>query len=220
MQCASIAEVQSKLSIANYPAACPPNQVANGITGDKKLFICKKSVENTCGLTPGQVQELNQLAYGSQISTAEQWCGQTILDLHGRLSTRTNMPTGIKKLYNLKFLDLSSNNLTTVDNFIGNLTQLETLKLADNPSISSLPSSIKNLKNLKSFQLSGRRNNSGDCMIRTPITALPDEFTELSSLQDLQIVCTNLVSLPNDFRLLGSLTGITLVENPITHLPS
>lgn len=190
MQCASIAEVKSKLSIANYPAACPPNQIANGITGDKKLFICKKSVENTCELTPGQVQELNQLAYGSQYLTAEQWCNQETLILAGRLGTRTNLPNGIKKLTKLKTLKIGSNaNLSVVD-FIGNLTELTELDLSYSPSITSLPVSIKNLRNLKKFTLSGLPNNANECMTRTPITALPDEFTQLSALQDLRINCT------------------------------
>lgn len=67
----------------------------------------------------------------------------------------------IRKLKNLRTLDLSHNTFTGVPAEVGQLTQLETLDLSYNP-ITGLPNEIGNLKNLKTLDLRGTEYSKFD----------------------------------------------------------
>lgn len=108
-----------------------------------------------------------------------------------------NAITNLQQIYylvNLKELDLSYNPICTIDPLIGNLTQLIVLDLT-RTKISSLPSSISNLKNLKRIQFAQNgftsfpidlcslvdRLKSIDCS-RNKITFLPLELNWLKKI--------------------------------------
>ena len=125
MQCISIAKLREELNISSYPAACPQDQIANGVTGDNKFFVCIKPTPVPCRLTPGEINELNVLTGENQ--TAQQWCNTISLSLHNK--NLNTLPSGVKKLKSLKSLHLGGNNFVDLDTSIGNLTQLEQLVL-------------------------------------------------------------------------------------------
>lgn len=125
MQCISIAKLREELNISSYPAACPQDQIANGVTGDNRFFVCIKPASVPCRLTLGEISQLNTLT--GQNKSAQEWCDTTSLIL-----TQKNLsvlPSGVKKLKSLKSLNLSGNDFVDLDPSIGNLTQLERLVL-------------------------------------------------------------------------------------------
>lgn len=67
----------------------------------------------------------------------------------------------IRKLQNLRVLDLSNNSMTGVPAEIGQLENLEVLDLSNN-SLTGLPNELGNLKNLKVLNISGNNYSEAD----------------------------------------------------------
>ncbi|MBE9155944.1 leucine-rich repeat domain-containing protein [Nodosilinea sp. LEGE 06152] len=121
-------------------------------------------------------------------------------------------------------LDLSGQGLTELPPEIGKLTQLESLILGkvekwSNPkgqptpklltnALSSLPSTLANLKHLKVLDLSGN-----------PLEQLPEIIFQLKSLTDLTAIAVNLSKIPDCIQGLTNLTTLSLSSNQITAIP-
>ncbi|MFX1236141.1 MAG: SMI1/KNR4 family protein [Promethearchaeota archaeon] len=114
---------------------------------------------------------------------------------------------GLFKLKSLHKIDLRSNQLTTLQESIGNLTPLKELELYNN-QLTSLPESIGNLKSLESLSL--RANN---------LTNLPDSFANLESLQILNLQDNQLKILPEPITRLASLRKLNLINNKLLIIP-
>ncbi|GAB5493666.1 MAG: hypothetical protein Phog2KO_38810 [Phototrophicaceae bacterium] len=105
-------------------------------------------------------------------------------------------------------LDLSELGLTELPPEIGNLANLETLRLYRN-ELSSLPPEIGNLVNLRFLSLSF--NN---------LTSLPSEVGNLANLSSLRLAFNDLNSLPSEIGNLTNLTYLDLAYNELNRLPS
>lgn len=64
----------------------------------------------------------------------------------------TTLPKEISQLSSLSFLDLSANNLTSLPEEMGALANLESLDLSQNPELSELPETLRNLSNLSRLE--------------------------------------------------------------------
>jgi len=111
------------------------------------------------------------------------------------------------KLYNLKKLILSKNQLTSIPKEIGNLVNLQYLDLSEN-KLTSLPEEIGNLVNLQYLDLSENQ-----------LTSIPEEIGNLVNLQYLYLYNNQLTSLPEEIGNLVNLQTLTLDNNQLTSLP-
>ena len=119
----------------------------------------------------------------------------------------TSLPESIGNLTNLVQLDLSSNQLTSLPESIGNLTNLQTLILVIN-QLTILPESIGKLSNLKVLFLGYNQ-----------ITSLPESIGNLKNLVQLDLENNQLTSLPESIGNLTNLRGLRLNNNQLTSLP-
>jgi Leucine-rich repeat (LRR) protein len=113
-----------------------------------------------------------------------QFGGIETLDLHGNLLH--SLPMGLKRLKNLRVLNLS-NNALSMDNIaiIMEIPSLAHLKLANNKLEGLLSSAVSNLRGLESLDLRGNA-----------LTELPAELGELTNLKTLDVGENQLTSLP------------------------
>ncbi|KAJ5631660.1 uncharacterized protein N7484_011760 [Penicillium longicatenatum] len=113
-----------------------------------------------------------------------QFGGIETLDLHGNLLH--SLPMGLKRLQNLRVLNLSKNALS-MDNIaiIMEIPSLAHLKLANNKLEGLLSSAVSNLRGLESLDLRGNA-----------LTELPAELGELTNLKTLDVGENQLTSLP------------------------
>lgn len=125
-----------------------------------------------------------------------QFGGLETLDLHG--NKLLSLPMGVRRLHQLRFLNLSNNELT-MDKLgvIMEIPSLVDLKLASNKLEGSFPSEIGRLRQLESLDL---RNNG--------LTRLPEQLSELTCLKALDVGENQLTSLP--FAALSKLPLKTL----------
>ncbi len=120
----------------------------------------------------------------------------------------TSLPPEIGKLKNLKKLYLRNNDLSSLPPEIGKLNSLQELYLHDN-HLTILPPEIGKLKNLKKLYLS---NND--------LSSLPPEIGKLNSLQELYLHDNHLIILPPEIGKLSYLSMLDLSKNNLTNLPS
>lgn len=125
-----------------------------------------------------------------------QFGGVEFLDLHGNILGA--LPMGLRRLPNLRFLNLS-NNALSMDGLgvIMEISSLVDLRLANNQLEGPFPSSVSRLSNLEALDL---RSNA--------LTALPEELGELKCLKTLDVGENRLTSLP--FEALSKLPLNTL----------
>ena len=116
-------------------------------------------------------------------------------------------PTEAKKEELSSIEKITWNNMESIPESIGILTNLQSLDLS-NTKISSLPESIWNLTNLQSLDLSG-----------TNIRAIPDSVGNLTSLQSLDLHSTQISALPKSIVTLTSLKRLNLIYSQISTLP-
>lgn len=91
--------------------------------------------------------------------------GLEVLDVSGNKLTGA-LPAEVRKLSNLRSLDLSDNQFTGVPAEVGQLSKLEYLDLSNNP-ITGLPYELGNLKNLRTLDLRGTNYAVQDLAIIT-----------------------------------------------------
>jgi Leucine-rich repeat (LRR) protein len=118
------------------------------------------------------------------------------LDLHG--NKLLSLPMGIRRLHQLRVLNLSNNDLT-MDKLaiIMEIPSLVDLKLASNKLEGTFPSEVARLRQLESLDL---RNNA--------VTRLPNQLSELTNLKFLDVGENELTALP--FEALSKLPLRTL----------
>jgi Leucine-rich repeat (LRR) protein len=118
------------------------------------------------------------------------------------------LPIEIGNLINLKYLNLSLNDLTTVPIEIFNLINLQELYLHDN-KLTTIPAEIGNLINLKYLSFSCNE-----------ITTIPVEIGNLINLEKISFSYNNLTTIPNEIGNLINLKELYLYNNKLTIIPA
>jgi internalin A len=158
------------------------------VTGATELNLC------CLGLTeiPPEIGDLQGLEY---------------LALH--LNHLSSIDFSLVNLTSLsRYLDLSSNELTSLPSEIGNLVNLQELNLNNN-QLTTLPPEIGNLGNLESLSLG-----------YNAINRLPPEFGNLANLEWLGLFNNQLSALPTEIGNLRNLQMLNLNDNQLIHLPT
>lgn len=137
--------------------------------------------------------------------------GTKNLDLSGgwqKDSTKlTRVPEWLGQLTQLESLNLSNNELIALPESLGQLTQLQSLNLSNNQLI-ALPESLCQLKQLQSLNL-----------LNNQLLVFPESLCQLKRLNVLDMSINKLTALPES---LGQLTGLRLLDlfsNQLTVLP-
>lgn len=116
------------------------------------------------------------------------------------------MPESLIKLKQLNWLDLSNNKFTSLPKSLGQIEQLESLDLSNN-QLTKLPESLGDLRKLHWFDIS----NNG-------MTEIPNSMQQLRQLQYLNISHNNITEFPEWFKHAGHLftlrANVKLLEFP------
>ncbi|MBS0654095.1 MAG: leucine-rich repeat domain-containing protein, partial [Verrucomicrobia bacterium] len=118
-----------------------------------------------------------------------------------------SLPETIGNLSQLKQLSLENNNLISLPETIGNLLRLETLKLGNN-KLNSLPETFGNLHQMSMLNLSDN-----------DLESLPAAIGNLQQLSSFYILNNRLKSLPETFGNLQLLGTLALANNRLKDLP-
>jgi len=108
------------------------------------------------------------------------------------------LPASISKLTNLQSLTIDSTALKEVP-FLGNLVNVQSLKLYNLFCISELPSELWNMTGLTSLVISA-----------PGVETLSSSIGQLTGLETLKIIACSFVQLPESFKFLTSLQQLTL----------
>ncbi|KAJ5366784.1 Leucine-rich repeat typical subtype [Penicillium brevicompactum] len=128
-----------------------------------------------------------------------QFGGIETLDLHGNILK--SLPMGLRRMQNLRFLNLSNNSLDMEHiEIITEIRSLIDLKLANNQLSGELAPFFGQFDKLESLDLRGNK-----------LTTLPEELAGMSSLRTLDVSENKLTSLP--FEALSKLPLKTLNAN-------
>uniref|UniRef100_A0A2C9GPK5 PDZ domain-containing protein n=1 Tax=Anopheles arabiensis TaxID=7173 RepID=A0A2C9GPK5_ANOAR len=114
---------------------------------------------------------------------------------------------GFFRLYRLRKLGLSDNDIIKIPSDIQNFVNLVELDVSRN-EIGDIPEDIKHLRSLQIADFSSN-----------PISRLPAGFTQLRNLTVLGLNDMSLISLPQDFGCLSKLVSLELRENLLKNLP-
>ena len=131
--------------------------------------------------------------------------GATELDL--AYMELTELPESLGQLTQLQSLKLSSNQLMALPELLGQLTQLRTLNLSRN-QLTALPESLGQLTQLQTLNLIGNQ-----------LTALPESLGQLTQLQTLNLSNNQLTVLPESLGQLSQLQSLSVEFNQLTELP-
>uniref|UniRef100_A0A182N098 PDZ domain-containing protein n=1 Tax=Anopheles dirus TaxID=7168 RepID=A0A182N098_9DIPT len=118
-----------------------------------------------------------------------------------------NIRIGFFRLYRLRKLGLSDNDIIKIPSDIQNFVNLVELDVSRN-EIGDIPEDIKHLRSLQIADFSSN-----------PISRLPAGFTQLRNLTVLGLNDMSLISLPQDFGCLSKLVSLELRENLLKNLP-
>ena len=117
------------------------------------------------------------------------------------------LPESIGQLTQLQTLRLQNNRLTTLPDSIGRLTQLQQLALFSN-QLTVLPESIGGLNQLQVLYLFDNR-----------LTGLPESIGRLTQVRELWLDNNQLTALPESIGQLTKLRELSLSNNQLTALP-
>jgi hypothetical protein len=181
--------------------------IKEGTLTEKQIVELSKSAKKLEGLTikyegklPDCLCELKNLRY---------------LILNGQ---EYSLPTCISSMKKLKYLEVNAID-TTILKSVFNMPYLESMKI-DLWSNTKIPSTVKNMKSLKSLQIIWHENS----------LKLPIEIGDLDSLEVLEIygpgldpeledyektIKTNILSFPKEFGKLKNLRGVKIERVPI-----
>ncbi len=116
-----------------------------------------------------------------------------------------NTPTNLN--YGVSSLDLSSQNLTKVPDYVFKMTNLEELNISNNKITGAIQSQINQLKKLKVL------NASNNLM-----TGVPAEIGQLANLQILDLSNNKLTGLPYELSNLQNLKTFNISGNAYSNL--
>jgi len=171
---------------------------------DDERRVVRLDVFNCNGSLPACIDELQSLRHLKLASTK----------FHGRTHSSTQhlvaIPEEIGKLSNLITLNLDGSGIASLPSGIGELQNLNDLKLSFTCNLVTLPEEIGKLSNLISLDLCG----SG-------IASLPSGIGRLKSLKNLNLFETHdLVTLPTEIGNLTNLIALNLGGSRTASLPS
>jgi len=130
----------------------------------------------------------------------------------------------------LSYLDLSSDELTTLSKDVENFKNLQTLNLSGN-KLTSLPSEISEWRKLEFLNLSGNQLTALSKEIgewkslqflelnENRLTNLPKEISNWKNLETLNSTSNQLISIPKEIGDCSKLISINLYNNQLTSLP-
>jgi Leucine-rich repeat (LRR) protein len=152
-----------------------------------------------------------------------------VLELDGTEQLET-LPSQISQLTSLQHLSLSSSGITSLPTQIGLLTQLHTLNLYCCNFLTSVPTELEHLTNLREFKLSGVRINTFRLKMKNwiklevlvlnyfNIEMIPSEVWMMTKLRHLSFFHNELSFIPSELSCLSNLTHLNLRTNRITHI--
>ena len=114
----------------------------------------------------------------------------------------TSLPESLGQLTQLRGLFLDNNKLTALPEWLGQLTQLWELSL-DNNKLTALPESLSQFTQLEVLNLDSNK-----------LTALPESLSQLTQLEVLSLANNQLTTLPESLGQLRKLKWLFLHDNP------
>ncbi len=137
----------------------------------------------------------------------DEWLDELIAWADEKKISEEKFPRDKELILSLKTLDLSKNQLNTLPESIGNLTNVTTLHLSMN-SFSTLPESIRNLRHLTCLMLYDNK-----------LTTLPEWIGDFKHLATLDLAMNLLTTLPELVGNFKHLTWLSLSKNQLSTLP-
>ncbi|XP_063708295.1 leucine-rich repeat-containing protein 58 [Culicoides brevitarsis] len=148
---------------------------------------------------------------------------------HNMLS---HLPSGVMKFHNLKVLDISSNNLTSIPDQINQIPLVTFIAKNNKLTNESLPKILfAQSRNIKEINLSGNRFEHFPQQLLdlrslkylylggNQIATLPPRISKMQSLQLLSLSGNHLIDVPETVGRLKNLQALVLADNLIERLP-
>uniref|UniRef100_T1IIH8 Leucine-rich repeat-containing protein 58 n=1 Tax=Strigamia maritima TaxID=126957 RepID=T1IIH8_STRMM len=163
----------------------------------------------------------------------EQLVAEHVQALYLQHNLMIYLPLVVSHFQQLKFLDVSSNQLTEISDQLVHLSQLTTLIAKNNMlNDNALPKDFGMLENLEELNLSGNSFTTispqileltklkGLLMGANQINHVPADIMKLQKLQVLYLGGNNLTEIPAEMGHLGDLQALILCQNQLQSLPS